>query len=120
MEAVADAAMEQLVTFSTQVRGNVLDLVLTNIPDRMREICDEGRLSSSDHTMLKVSVEVGPLREVVKEVKNWRRANWDGMLRQLASTDWCRELRGKPTDRMWEIFKNKCMGIPFFRGISIT
>ena len=110
MEAVADAAMDQLVTFSTQVRGNVLDLVLTNIPERVREISDEGRLSSSDHTMLKVSVEVGPLRKVVKEVRNCRRADWDGMRRQLATTDWRRELRGKPVDRMWEAFKNKVHG----------
>jgi hypothetical protein len=110
MDAVADAAMEQLVSFSTQVRGNVLDLVLTNIPERVRDISDEGRLASSDHTMLKISVEVGPLREVVKEVRNWRRADWDGMRRQLAATDWRRELRGKPADRMWEAFKNKVHG----------
>ena len=34
-EAVDDAHMEQMVNFQTQVRGNMLDLVLTNIPERV-------------------------------------------------------------------------------------
>jgi len=109
MEAVADAAMEQLVTFSTQVRGNVLDLVLTNIPERIRDISDKGRLSSSDHIMLKVSVEVGPRREVVKEVKNWRHADWDGMRRQLASTNWRGSYGGNLRTGCGRTSRTRCM-----------
>ena len=107
VEAVADAAMEQMVPYSTQVRGNILDLVLTNIPDRIREVSDEGRLGSSDHVMIRVSIEVGPIKPVVKVVKNWRRANWDEMRRQLAATNWRREFRGKEADQMWDLFKGK-------------
>jgi hypothetical protein len=33
LEAVEVSFMEQLVNFPTQVKGNTLDLILTNIPD---------------------------------------------------------------------------------------
>ena len=49
LEATEDMLMSQLVDFSTQVKGNVLDLVLTNMPDRVLDVKEEGRLGRSDH-----------------------------------------------------------------------
>ncbi len=43
-EAVDDALMEQMVEFKTQVRGNLLDIVLTNVPERVVEVSEGGRL----------------------------------------------------------------------------
>ena len=51
-EAVDDALMEQMVDFQTQVRGNMLDLVLTNIPERVIEVSEGGRLGQSNHEMI--------------------------------------------------------------------
>jgi hypothetical protein len=51
-EAVDDPLMEQMVDFQTQVRGNMLDLVLTNIPERVIEVSEGGRLGQSDHEMI--------------------------------------------------------------------
>ncbi len=48
VNAVDDAMMEQMVNFSTQVRGSILDLVLTNIPERVFEVTAQGRLANSD------------------------------------------------------------------------
>ena len=44
MEAVEEALMTKMVDFSTQVRGNILDLVITNMPERILEVREEGRL----------------------------------------------------------------------------
>jgi hypothetical protein len=44
--------MEQLVTFPMQIRGNILDWVLTNIPERVTEVMEAGRLGGSAHTMI--------------------------------------------------------------------
>ncbi len=44
LEAVQDKYMEQLVDFPTQVKGNRLDLVITNIPERVDEVYEAGRL----------------------------------------------------------------------------
>jgi hypothetical protein len=56
-----------------------LDLVLTNIPERVEEVREGGRLGQSDHEMLLVSVSVGGREVEEKEVRNWRRADWDEM-----------------------------------------
>ena len=40
--AAADAGMDQLVDFPTQVRGNTLDLILTNVPGRVDGVTPRG------------------------------------------------------------------------------
>jgi hypothetical protein len=49
LEAVEEQNMEQLVRFSTHSKGNTLDLVITNCPERVVSISNEGRLGKSDH-----------------------------------------------------------------------
>ncbi len=56
MEAVEDSMMEQLVSFPTQVKGNILDLIVTNIPERIDDISEHGRLGRSDHTIIVAKV----------------------------------------------------------------
>ena len=110
VEAADDAMLEQLITFPTQVRGNILDLVFTNMPERVSDITEEGRLGQSDHSliMLKVSSDSGP--EVIKQVRNWRRADWDGMRKDLKREKWERNLREKTVAEMWEVLKKKVLG----------
>ena len=107
LEAVEEAMLDQLVTFPTQVRGNVLDLVLTNIPERVVEVCEGGRLGQSDHEMVSVKVSCGAGRVIVKEVKNWRRAKWDEMREDMAKVNWRREFNGKNANQMWDTLKSK-------------
>ena len=38
VEAVENAFMQQLVDFPTHIKGNTLDLVITNIPERIEEV----------------------------------------------------------------------------------
>jgi Endonuclease-reverse transcriptase len=52
LEAATDRLMEQVVTCSTHIRGNTLDLLLTDCLERVIEVSDEGRLGSSDHVLL--------------------------------------------------------------------
>jgi len=58
-EAVESALMQQMVDFPTQVKGNTLDLVITNIPERIEEVYDAGRLGKSDHVMVVTKISVG-------------------------------------------------------------
>jgi endonuclease/exonuclease/phosphatase family metal-dependent hydrolase len=94
VEAVEDSLMEQLVSFSTQVSGNILDLVLTNIPERIEEVSEEGRLGSSDHDMIGLKISCGATRVKAKAVKNWRRANWEAMRNEMGRKNWRRLLKG--------------------------
>ncbi len=90
VEVLDDQLLVQMVDFPTHIKGNVLDLVLTNIPERVTEINDNGRLGSSDHTMLMVSVQVGRVQQPAKKVKNLRKADWDKMREDMRGVDWKR------------------------------
>jgi hypothetical protein len=52
LEAATAAGLHQLVDFPTYTRGNVLDLLLTNIPERICEVRDAGRINRSDHVAI--------------------------------------------------------------------
>ena len=94
LEAVDDHMLEQLVDFATHIKGNCLDLVLTNIPERVVEIMDTGRLGSSDHEMISILIQVGQIAQPTKRVKNWRKADWEGMRADMKKVDWQSELSG--------------------------
>ncbi len=51
--------MQQLVDFGTHIKGNILDLLVTNIPERVEELFDAGRLGKSDHVMIVTKLSVG-------------------------------------------------------------
>ena len=73
LEASQDADMDQLVTFPTHARGNILDLLLTNNVGSILEISDLGRLGNSDHTMILVTVQTErrSSSRTVETVSNW-------------------------------------------------
>ena len=54
MEAVNDAFLTQHVDFPTHDGGNLLDLVLSNIPNRVRQVIEKGKLGN---TILLISME---------------------------------------------------------------
>ena len=58
LEAAEDSIMTQLVNFSTHIKGNVLDLVLTNIPERIPEVYEGGRLGRSDHSAIVCKIQI--------------------------------------------------------------
>ncbi len=51
LEAVNEGLMEQLVEFLTHLKGNTLVPLITNIPERVVEVTEEGRLGKSDHVL---------------------------------------------------------------------
>ena len=69
MEAVDDQLLVQLVDFPTHIKGNCLDLIITNIPERVTEVYDAGRLGRSDHVMISMLVQVGQIPQTTKRVK---------------------------------------------------
>ena len=52
VEALQDSFMEQMVDFPTHIKGNCLDLLITNIPGKVKEVLDMGRLGKSDHLII--------------------------------------------------------------------
>ena len=79
------------------------------MPERIAEISNEGRLGQSDHSMILLKISGDKVREVVKEVRNWRRADWDGMRTMLGKENWERNLRDKNVTQMWTTVKKKIL-----------
>ncbi len=101
VEGVDDAMLTQMVDFSTQVKGNCLDLVLTNILERVFEISEAGRLGRSDHEMILLTMTMESRGESSKrEVPNCRQADWMSMRRELEGENWPQCLQAKTANEM--------------------
>jgi len=104
LDAAEECGMEQLVSFSTHNKGNILDLVLTNIPERILDVSEAGRLGHSDHTAVEVRVAVrggGGGGGGRNQQPDWNRANWAEIRKELGQIDWNQRLYGKDTEDAW-------------------
>ena len=82
--------------------------MITNCPDRVLHVQDEGRLGKSDHCMISVTVECRPKTE--KETGptyNWKRADIPAIQRELDGVDWRKELENRTTEEGWILLRNK-------------
>jgi hypothetical protein len=52
LEAVTRNQMVQMVDFATHTKGNMLDLVISNCPEKFLTVTDAGRLGRSDHMII--------------------------------------------------------------------
>ena len=108
LEAVEDCMMEQMVEFSTHIRGNCLDLIVTNIPERVSDVTEAGRLGQSDHSIIRMTVSVSGGEEVKNIVRpDWRKADWGSMREELATVDWRTEMDGCKGEEAWTILREK-------------
>jgi hypothetical protein len=103
VEAAQDMFCEQMVDFSTHIKGNTLDLVLTTIPERISEVREEGRLGNSDHSSLVIEVKVGGDKQQVPlpARPDWARADWPRMKEMVRAWNWRDELRNAGAERAW-------------------
>jgi Reverse transcriptase (RNA-dependent DNA polymerase)/Endonuclease-reverse transcriptase len=107
LEACSDKFLEQLVTFPTHLKGNILDLILTNVPELFVDISSEGRLGTSDHYILKAEMEVGsPVSANQTLVRNWWKADWAAMKAELSAEDW-NAVDQQTATEAWDTFKQR-------------
>jgi hypothetical protein len=107
LEAAVTAGLTQMVEFPTHTRGNTLDLILTNMPERLDNVRDEGRLGKSDHVILSCEVTAKKdSREKIK-VKNWSRADWNGIRDGIRKTVWPTMADGCTAEEAWQLLRGK-------------
>ena len=56
LDAINDKHLTQHVSFATHDSGNTLDLVLSNIPNRVIDVTEYGKLGNSDHAMIETTI----------------------------------------------------------------
>ncbi len=107
LEAAQDKFYSQLVDFPTQVSGNILDLLLTDIPERIVDLTAGDRLGASDHVMLNATISLQTTSKPVKRtVLNWSKADFTGMGTQLDTICWDEIFRDCTANEMWEVFRD--------------
>ena len=108
VEAAQDMLLEQVIEFPTHIKGNILDLILTNIPEKLINVEEIGRLGKSDHCLIYFE-----LLFKCNETHNhetyfkWNMGDYNAINRNLAQVDWNIEFDGCDTYESWNIFKDK-------------
>jgi hypothetical protein len=101
-----------MVPFPTHLCGNTLDLVLTDIPERVTDVQDEGRLGSSDHVIISFNLVIkSGAQQAHRDRPDWHRADWDSMRRELARVNWDEQLRGRATEEAWALLRDRLHGL---------
>ena len=104
-ECLEDNFYELYVKESTR-GGNVLDLVIANEHGLIGELRVEVGLASSDHGMVRWSIYVGSeRREDSRETLDYKRADFEGMRRELTGVDWGSLLKGS-IEEDWISFRD--------------
>ena len=89
MQELQENNFSQLVDFRTHIRGGCLDLVITNMPEKVSNVTEAGRLGKSDHVIIQFDLEIRKNSTGERKViKNWKRADWDKIRGGLAATVW--------------------------------
>ena len=87
VKAMQDGFFRQLVDFPTHIKGNILDLVITNIPEKVSELKEVGRIGKSDHVILQFDLTVNADKEVeMQTMRTWKRADWSGIREGLLAS----------------------------------
>ena len=107
-DLVQEEDLAQLVHFPTHDKGNILDLIITNMANDIISVNNEGKLGKSDHCIIMTEVLTSKVAMKKSKVSpNWSKADFHGIRSYLADTDWDSLLQNKSADEAWNILKNK-------------
>ena len=108
LQCTIDRGFEQLVDFPTHIRGNTLDLVLTNRPESIINIETLGNLANSDHSILAIDVLFNSKYNSSSElIHDWKNGDVDGLKSHLRDIDWDQELADRNAEDAWVYMSGK-------------
>ena len=86
---VKDNYLWQLVNFPTR-NNNILDLILTNIPDKIHNLHGYDDIISTDHKLIgfDLDLRVPKKPDIKRSVYNFKRADWSSLNNSLQNTSW--------------------------------
>jgi hypothetical protein len=80
LRMMEEEEVTQLVSFSTHTKGGLLELFVTNCPDGIVSIRDEGHLRKSDHSIILFEAE--DMSWSITGL-NWRKANVEEIRKEV-------------------------------------
>ena len=108
LDIIDETQLTQLVDFPTHVKGNILDLVLTNVPEKILNIDCLGNLGNSDHSIISVDIIYSATVSEQKEyIHDWNKGDTESLGLYFNSINWDEELAEKNTNESWNFFCDK-------------
>lgn len=86
-KTVKDNFVWQLVNFPTTI-NNTLDLILTNIPDKVTKLVGFEDIFNSDHKSFELVLKIPRNSKVKRSIYNFKKADWSGLKELLSHTPW--------------------------------
>ena len=107
LDALDEKSLDQIIDFPTHVRGNILDLLLTDMPEKILDVKDVGNLGSSDHCILLFDMLFDCDYSATSQMlPDWQKADNEGLENYLNSINWqC--INNVDTESGWNFFKTK-------------
>ena len=106
---VRDLGHTQMINEATHRAGNTLDLLFTNIPDKIKNITilDRDEACLSDHFGISLNIEFPVMRKKgpKKKVYNYNKANWKDLNYDLKHIDWDSFVGANDPHISWPIFE---------------
>ena len=110
-----DLGLSQLIHEATHKGGKILDVLLCDSPDFIRNLKVEipGTFVSSDHSPITFSINafVRKVKAAKHSIYNFKKANWAQLNNDLSRVDWLHLLGSNEVEMGWNIFKNKFLAI---------
>ncbi len=107
LDILADKSLDQMVDFPTHIRGNMLDLVLTNCPDRVVNIENVGNLANSDHCILSIDILCDVNFDNSNDfIYDWSNMNYNAFKEYVISCDLENTINGMNVEESWNVIKN--------------
>ena len=88
LNCLIDNGFEQLVEFRTHIRGNILNLVLSNKPETVLNIESVRNLSTSDHSILSVDIVFNSFNVTAELINDWKNGDREGLKEYLGAIKW--------------------------------
>ena len=86
---IKDFVLWRLIDFPTR-NGNILDLLLTTIPEKISNINGFDDILSTDHKLVSFNInfKIRKKPKIKRHVYNYKKADWNALIRSLALVPW--------------------------------
>ena len=105
-----NAGFSQLIDKPTHIGGKILDLLLTNCPQAITNLCvhDLNYICISDHFPItfKIAANVKRLKGIKRKVYSFKRADWDQLNHDLKNVPWRQVFMNCDAQTAWSRFKS--------------
>ena len=107
LDTFSDLSLSQVVRYPTHVKGNILDIILTDKPQHIHDINIDS--SKPDHfpIVFKLNLNARRKKSAKRCIFNFKKANWDGINSEFSTINWEGLLSDRNIDDAWAVFKTK-------------